>query len=97
MMQIRRATFDDRERIHDLYLAAFPAAEGEPVAELTVALLLETTTPETLALVAEANEQLTGHIAFSPSRSAGRIKPEAISWRRSLFIRRFKSEGSVQV
>ena len=65
-MQVRKADRLDREKVRRIYLAAFPDSESESVAKLAVDLLLEDTTPETISLVAESDESLIGHIAFSP-------------------------------
>ena len=65
-MHIRTATLPDRDAIACLYLAAFPVEEREVVAALAVKLLAETTTPESFALVAEADGALVGHVGFSP-------------------------------
>ena len=64
--QIRPALPDDRDAIEAVYLAAFPAEEGETVAALAVELLEARTDPDSFALVAESDDGLVGHIAFSP-------------------------------
>lgn len=65
-MQIRPATPLDRDSIQGLYLAAFPEEERELVAALAINLLAETTSPESFALVAQADGALVGHVGFSP-------------------------------
>ena len=65
-MPIRIATSLDRDAIHGVHLSAFPDAERERVAKLAVDLLAEETTPRTLALVAEAEGAVVGHVVFSP-------------------------------
>lgn len=65
-MRIRPATLLDRDAVLDLYLAAFPEAERETVAAVAVDLLSESSTPESFALVAEADGAPVGHISFSP-------------------------------
>lgn len=65
-MHIRPATSPDRDAINELYLAAFPEAERETVAAVAVSLLAETSTPESFALVAEADGVVVGHVSFSP-------------------------------
>ena len=69
MTHTRTTSSSDREGIKRLYLAAFPEEERQPVADLAVNLLAEKTTPETLSLVAEADDAVIGHIAFSPISS----------------------------
>ena len=66
MITIRDAKQQDRDDIRKIYLNAFGDAESKIVAELACNLLGEDTTPHTLALVAENNGSLAGHIAFSP-------------------------------
>ncbi|TWT91152.1 hypothetical protein Mal64_15510 [Pseudobythopirellula maris] len=80
-MLIRPATPDDQDSLRRLYLAAFPEAERETVAELAVSLL--TTTPETLSLVAEQKGDngeagVVGHVALSPVTEAG--QPDAVGY-----------------
>ena len=65
-MHIRPASLLDRDGVTSLHLAAFPEEEREAVAALAVNLLAEETNPETFALVAEADDIVVGHIAFSP-------------------------------
>lgn len=48
-------------------MRAFPERERQSVAGLAVNLLGEETTPETTALVAEIDDEVVGHIAFSPA------------------------------
>jgi putative acetyltransferase len=66
MTRIREATNLDRENIRDVYLHAFSEGEKRIVAALAVNLLNEETSPETIALVAEIDGAVVGHIAFSP-------------------------------
>lgn len=66
MMQIRQAGLRDCDSVRDLYLFTFPEIEREAVAALAINLLTARTTPETFALVAETDDILIGHIAFSP-------------------------------
>ncbi|MCB1859416.1 MAG: N-acetyltransferase [Gammaproteobacteria bacterium] len=66
MTGIRSATDHDCGDIHDVYMLAFPERENHIVASLAVSLLGEETSPETIALVAEASGKIVGHIAFSP-------------------------------
>ena len=63
---IRPATPADAEAVRRVHRLAFPAAENEQVAALAVALLAETSEPETVSLVAESGGEVVGHVAFSP-------------------------------
>ena len=65
-MNIRIAAIKDFEEVQKVHLSAFPEDEGEIVSRLAVDLLSEKTTPPTISLVAEADETIAGHIAFSP-------------------------------
>ena len=65
-MEIRIAKVTDREAVRSVYLSAFGEGEREIVSELAVKLLTEETTPATVSLVAEAEEVVVGHVAFSP-------------------------------
>jgi putative acetyltransferase len=47
-------------------LAAFAEGEGEIASTIAVDLLSEQTTPETISLVAETDDAVVGHVAFSP-------------------------------
>ena len=69
-MIIRDATERDRVAIRDLYLRTFPEEERDLVGELAVQLLAERSQPATFSLVAEENETVLGHIAFSPVEMA---------------------------
>jgi putative acetyltransferase len=66
MSHIREATNLDRDDVREVHLSAFPEGEREMVATLAVNLLVEATSPSTIALVAEIGEVVAGHIAFSP-------------------------------
>ena len=66
MTPIRVATRLDREEVRKVHLSAFPEGERQLVATLAVNLLSKETTPETIALVAETDDAMVGHIAFSP-------------------------------
>jgi putative acetyltransferase len=66
MTSIREATKLDRESIREVHSCAFSEDEKRIVAALAVNLLGEETTPETIALVAEIDGEVVGHIAFSP-------------------------------
>ena len=69
-LQIRQAGIRDCVAVQDLYLLAFPEEEREAVAALAVNLLADTSTPDTFALVAEADEAVVGQICFSPVGSS---------------------------
>lgn len=66
MTTIRTATISDRDAIRSIYSSAFPGAESDAVAKLAVDLLSDKTTPETVSLLAEADDAAIGHVAFSP-------------------------------
>lgn len=66
---VRMATRLDREDIRDVHLRAFPDSENHLVAALAVDLLDQASDPETIALVAEIDGGIVGHIAFSPARA----------------------------
>lgn len=66
MTQIRPTTAQDRDAIRTLNLAAFPASENELVARLAVDLLDQPTRPATHSWVAEKDQTIVGHVAFSP-------------------------------
>jgi putative acetyltransferase len=63
---MRLATSLDHDAVHAVYLSAFADEENRAVATLAVQLLGETTSPETISLVAEVDGSVAGHIAFSP-------------------------------
>ena len=65
-MTIRFATDRDRNNVQRVHVCAFPEGEGERVSRLAIDLLSEQTTPQTFALVAETDDAIVGHIAFSP-------------------------------
>ena len=65
-MNIRIATNQDHNDIKRIYLLAFPKDESEIVAKLAIDLLSENTTPQTISLIAETDDSVVGHIAFSP-------------------------------
>jgi putative acetyltransferase len=66
MTHIRKATHCDREAIYQVYLNAFARSESEDVATLAVNLLNEASSPETIALIAESDGRVAGHVGFSP-------------------------------
>ncbi len=65
-MRIRVAASSDSEAVRQVHLRAFSEGEKREVAALAVNLLSEETTPKTIALVAEADGAVVGHVAFSP-------------------------------
>jgi putative acetyltransferase len=65
-MNIRIATTHDRDNIRRLYLSAFPETEREIVAKLAIDRLFETSALPTIALIAEIDGSVVGHVAFSP-------------------------------
>ncbi|MGB5324912.1 MAG: N-acetyltransferase [Pseudomonadales bacterium] len=66
MLSVRFTTNLDSDNICQLYSRTFPDSESESVAMLASNLLHEITCPETFALVAEQDNAVAGHIAFSP-------------------------------
>ena len=65
-MHIRIATSLDRDDIHSVHWSAFAEGEREIVSKLAVNLLSEESTPQTISLVAETENIVIGHVAFSP-------------------------------
>ena len=65
-MNIRMGTNQDRDDIERVYSSAFPNGEREIVAKLAIDLLFESTTPQTISLIAETDDSVVGHVAFSP-------------------------------
>ena len=65
-MNIRIATTHDGDVIRQLYLSAFTEEENESVATLAVDLLAENSALPIIALVAEMEDAVVGHVAFSP-------------------------------
>ena len=65
-MNIRAATMLDRDDIHRVYWSAFAKDERVLVSQLAVDLLFEETSPTIISLVAELENAVVGHVAFSP-------------------------------
>ena len=65
-MSIRIASHSDASPIHDIHFQAFHESERTVVARLAVALLHESTIPETLSWVMVSDQEVIGHVAFSP-------------------------------
>jgi len=67
-MKIRIATRDDTDAVRRVHLSAFPHGEGDIVSQLAVNLLSEDAAPQVISLVAEADDIVVAHVAFSPVR-----------------------------
>jgi putative acetyltransferase len=65
-MQIREATIDDAENIKHVHLQAFDDSETRMVSDFAVNLLNENHPVKIISLVAIDNNEIVGHIAFSP-------------------------------
>lgn len=65
-MQIKEATIDDADYIRNVHLQAFDESEAQMVSELAVNLLRENHPVKVISLVALENNEIKGHIAFSP-------------------------------
>ena len=65
-MKIRLAKSTDKEAIRQLHLMAFNETESAAASQLATELLEEKTTPATIAFVAESQDAIIGHVAFSP-------------------------------
>ena len=65
-MQIREANIDDADKIKKVYLQAFDDPESEMVSGLAVDLLEENHPVKTISLVAVENNEIVGHISFTP-------------------------------
>ena len=65
-MNIRIATTQDQDDIRRLYWSAFPKEENEIAATLAVELLAERSALPIISLVAEMEDAVVGHVAFSP-------------------------------
>ena len=65
-MNILIATTHDGDAIRQLYWSAFTEEENESVATLAVELLAENSALPIIALVAEMEGAVVGHVAFSP-------------------------------
>jgi putative acetyltransferase len=70
-MNIREATTDDAQRIREVHLAAFGQQEGRLVADCAVNLLNEQHPVKVISLVATVDNEIVGHVAFSPVFHAG--------------------------
>ena len=68
-MKIRKATQNDVDVIRGVYLAAFPEGERDLISDVAVKMLFEEVSPPVLSLVAEVDDIIIGHVAFSPVTS----------------------------
>jgi putative acetyltransferase len=66
MMEIRTANEADRDDVRSIHVSAFPEGERNLISNLAVVLLSLKTALVTLSLVAESNDSVVGHVAFSP-------------------------------
>jgi putative acetyltransferase len=66
LMNIRIATTQDGDGIRRLYWSAFPEAEKEITATLALELLAEKSALPIISLIAEMDDAVVGHVAFSP-------------------------------
>ena len=73
-MRIREATIDDAESIKNVHLQAFDNSEARLVSDLAIQLLNENHPVKTISLVAIENNEIAGHIAFSPVFIEGTIE-----------------------
>ena len=65
-MEIKEATIDDADDIRNVHLQAFDESEAQLVSELAVNLLRENHPVKVISLVALENDEIKGHVAFSP-------------------------------
>lgn len=65
-MNLRHAKNSDLSAILHISEIAFPDEENTAIKSLVTNLLAETTTPATLSLVAELDDEVIGYIFFSP-------------------------------
>ncbi len=68
MTLIRQARYQDHVYIHEIYMHAFAKDEAKNVATLACNLLVEASFPKTYSIIAEVDNNLIGHVAFSPLR-----------------------------
>lgn len=65
-MQIRETNLKDSSKVKEVYLQAFDPSESEIVSNLAVNLIQEDFSVNILSLVVTDQEEIIGHIAFSP-------------------------------
>ena len=70
-MKIRETTQNDIENIKKVHLEAFDASEAQVIAEFVDNLLNEDSSVGIFSFVAIENNEIVGHIAFSPVFSEG--------------------------
>ena len=68
-MKIRKAIQNDADAIRSVHLAAFPEGERDLISDVAVKMLTEAASPPVLSLVAEVDDIIIGHVAFSPVTS----------------------------
>lgn len=66
MLYIRESENRDLEEIKTVHLRAFPSSENKVITKLALELLREIATPPILSLVAETENDILGHVIFSP-------------------------------
>jgi putative acetyltransferase len=65
-MNIRTSADGDIDDIQDVYLKAFPETENETIVKLSRELLTEKSHTSVIDLLAETQDEIAGHIIFSP-------------------------------
>lgn len=65
MIRVRDAAATDADAICRLYRSAFPEGESDQVANLALALLDDSLREEAFVLIAETDDAVVGHVAFS--------------------------------
>jgi len=65
-MHIREANDKDAEDIKNLHLQAFDDSDAAVIADFAVSLLYEKSSIKTISLVAIEDDEIIGHVAFSP-------------------------------
>jgi len=65
-MLVRNATTFDSEAMRNVYRSAFDASESDITAELAISLLSESADEEIISLLAQRDDQVLGHVCFSP-------------------------------
>ncbi len=70
-VQIREATESDFPAISEMVLAAFGEAEGREIVDLVADLLADPTAHPLWSLVATDDDQLVGHVLFTPTLIEG--------------------------
>ena len=67
-LDVRKAGESDRDAISDVVIAAFGEVEGREIADLISDLLSDPSAQPLLSLVADADEEVVGHILFTNVR-----------------------------